>query len=314
MPTPHPPHSEISTPTSGATGSADASSETPPRKPLRRTMIRVIRSALTIYLFWGVALYFMQDRILFPTTVAGPPSPLKYNYATVQLERDVPEVGRVAAWFVPAQMATAANPLPLVVYFHGNAELIDQQFDVIDHYRKLDCNILLPEYRGYGRSAGQPSQKVILDDAAYFLAEALKRPGVDPARVVFHGRSLGGGPAALLAMNHTPKVLILESTFSSVAAMASKYFVPAFLVKNSFHVDDAVAALDIPILMFHGTTDDIIPVSHGRRLRDLAKRGRYIEYDCRHNDFPGVPDNEADYWQQIQSCLIENHIVKPPAK
>ena len=278
-------------------------------------MIRLLRSALTIYLFWGVTLYFMQDRILFPTTVAGAPSPLKYNYATVQLERDVPDVGRVAAWFVPAQLATAAKPLPLVVYFHGNAELIDQQFDVIDHYRKLDCNVLLPEYRGYGRSAGHPGQKVILDDAAYFLAEALKRPGVDPTRVVFHGRSLGGGPAALLAMNHTPKVLILESTFSSVAAMAGKYFVPTLLVKNPLHVDDAVAALDIPILMFHGTTDDIIPISHGRRLKGLAKRGIYVEYDCRHNDFPGGPSNEDDYWRHIETLLRENCILTPqPAK
>jgi len=275
-------------------------------------MFRFIRSALTIYLVWCATLYFMQDTILFPASAAGPPSPLMYNYATVQLERDVPEVGRVAAWFVPAQLAAPDKPLPLAVYFHGNAELIDQQHDIISFYRRHDCNVLLPEYRGYGRSAGRPSQDAILDDAAYFLAEALKRPGVDPARVVFHGRSLGGGPAALLAMKHKPTVLILESTFSSAAAMAGRYFVPGFLVKNPFHVDRAVAALDIPILLFHGTTDDIIPVSHGRRLRDLAKRGTYVEYNCDHNHFPGSPDNETDYWQHIKTCLTNNKILTPP--
>ncbi len=278
-------------------------------------MLRLLRSAVTIYLVWATTLYFMQDRILFPAYAAGPPSPLKFNYATVEMERQVPDVGRVAAWFVPAQLATAASPAPLVVYFHGNAELIDHQHDMIQHYRNLGCNVLLPEYRGYGRSAGHPSEAGILSDAEHFLAEALKRPDVDGSRLVIHGRSLGGGPAALLAMKHKPVVLVLESTFASAAAMASKYFVPSFLVKNKFHVDDAVASLDIPILMFHGTTDDIIPISHGRRLKGLAKRGTYVEYDCRHNDFPGGPSNEDDYWRHIETLLRENRILATqPAK
>lgn len=278
-------------------------------------MLRLLRSAVTIYLVWATTLYFMQDRILFPAYAAGPPSPLKFNYATVEMERQVPDVGRVAAWFVPAQRATAASPAPLVVYFHGNAELIDHQHDMIQHYRNLGCNVLLPEYRGYGRSAGHPSEAGILSDAEFFLSEALNRPDVDGSRLVIHGRSLGGGPAALLAMKHKPVVLVLESTFASAAAMASKYFVPSFLVKNKFHVDDAVASLDIPILMFHGTTDDIIPISHGRRLKALAKRGTYVEYDCRHNDFPGGPSNEDDYWRHIEAHLTENRILTTqPAK
>lgn len=278
-------------------------------------MLRFLRSAITIYLVWAGTLYFMQDRILFPAYAAGPPSPLKFNYATVEMERQVPDVGRVAAWFVPAQLATADSPAALVVYFHGNAELIDHQHDMIQHYRNLGCNVLLPEYRGYGRSAGHPSEAGIVSDAEYFLSEALKRRDVDGSRLVIHGRSLGGGPAAQLAMKHKPLVMVLESTFTSAAAMAGKYFVPSFLVKNKFHVDDAVASLDIPILMFHGTTDDIIPISHGRRLKGLAKRGIYVEYDCRHNDFPGGPSNEDDYWRHIETLLRENCILTPqPAK
>lgn len=277
-------------------------------------LFRFLRSAITIYLVWAGTLYFMQDRILFPAYAAGPPSPLKFNYSTVEMERQVPDVGRVAAWFVPAQPATAEAPAPLVVFFHGNAELIDHQHDIIQHYRNLGCNVLLPEYRGYGRSEGRPSEAGILSDAEHFLAEALKRPDVDASRLVIHGRSLGGGPAALLAMKHKPVVLVLESTFTSAAAMARKYFVPSILVKNKFHVDDAVAALDIPILMFHGTTDDIIPVEHGRKLRDLARRGTYVEYACRHNDFPGEQANEDDYWRHIETLLRENRILPPPAK
>ena len=193
-------------------------------------------------------------------------------------------------------------PAPLVVFFHGNAELIDYQSTIVEGYRRLGCSVLLPEYRGYGRSAGKPSEQAIVADAVRFYDEITRRPDVDPSRIVFHGRSLGGGPAAALAARRSAKALVLESTFTSVADMASAYLAPSFLVKNKFHTDRVLPTLEIPVLIFHGTRDDIIPVAHGRRLRDLATHGTYVEYDCKHNDFPG-DENEDAYWEQVAAFL-----------
>ena len=115
--------------------------------------------------------------------------------------------------------------------------------------------------------------------------------------------------AADLATRRKPAALILESTFSSVARMALGYLVPPFLAKHPFRTDRAISNLDVPILLFHGTRDDIVRVGHGRRLRDAARHAKYVEYECSHNDFPGE-GNETAYWREITSFLLSRGVVK----
>jgi fermentation-respiration switch protein FrsA (DUF1100 family) len=252
-------------------------------------------------------LYFLQDWMLFPANLAPAPAAQRYSATTEELRLDIDGGGQVVAWFIPA-LSPPTIPVPLVVYFHGNAEIIDYQWPVIEGYQRMGCSILLPEYRGYGRAAGEPSEHAIVADSVRFLDLVLQRSDVDRRRVILHGRSLGGGVAAGVATQRPPQAMILESTFASVAAMASRYLVPSCLVKNKFHVDRVVETLDVPLLLFHGTNDDIIPVKHGRKLRELARRGTYVEYDCRHNDFPGAGNEEA-YWGEIAGFLRREGIV-----
>lgn len=288
---------------------------TPQRPPVtrRRRWPRLAVYAALIYAAWCATLYVMQDRMLFPADLAPRPMPGdRFDPRSITLRRELPEGGEAVAWLVPPPRAASPRSLPLAVFFHGNAELIDYQDDIVQHYREWGLAVLLPEYRGYGRSAGTPSERAIVDDAAYFLKEALKRPEIDASRVVFHGRSLGGGPAARLALIHPPQALILQSTFTSVAIMAHDYFAPTFLVTNPFHVDEAVGTLDIPTLILHGTRDDIIPVWHARELGRLARHGTFIEFECQHNDFPG-DGNDAKYWDAIRQFLTATRIIHPIA-
>jgi fermentation-respiration switch protein FrsA (DUF1100 family) len=227
---------------------------------------------------------------------------LLYDATTKEIRLEIEGGGQVVAWLIPALPLESGKPAPLVVYFHGNAEIIDYQDTIVSGYRRLGCSVLLPEYRGYGRSAGKPSEAAIVADAVKFYDEVMKRPDIDSSRVIFHGRSLGGGPAAALAARRMPRALVLESTFTSVTAMASKYFAPSFLVKNKFQTDRVLPALSIPVLILHGTNDDIIPVAHGRKLSKLARHGTYIEYNCKHNDFPGDGNEEA-YWGEVARFL-----------
>ena len=90
--------------------------------------------------------------------------------------------------------------------------------------------------------------------------------------------------------------------------MAHEYFAPAFLARHPFRTDRVLAELDLPLLLFHGRRDDIIPVSHGRALRDVAPDARYVEYDCRHNDFPGGT-NLREYWREIGTFLRDHGII-----
>ncbi len=293
-------------PTSTPAAEGDSPEEAPP--PRKRRWPRVLVHLLIYYGVYCTFLFFYQGKLLFPADMAGEPLPLRHSTTTVELEREVDD-DKVVAWFIPAPGSSEARPAPLAVFFHGNAELIDHQYSAVEDYQRLGCSVLLPEYRGYGRSSGSPSERKIVDDALFFVDEVLKRPEIDASRLILHGRSLGGGPAAQVAARRKPSALILESTFASAAAMADKYFAPRFLVRNPFRTDRVLQKLDTPVLIFHGTTDNIIPVAHGRKLRDLTKNCTYFEYACRHNDFPGT-GNERAYVDEIRNFLLKHKIIQ----
>lgn len=275
---------------------------------MRRWSIPIGRVVLLVYLVWCMALYVFQDSMVF-APYAAPQPETRPSFSNTQIIRiDTPD-GPMEGWFVPASSSSAERGGPVVVYCHGNAEIVDGQGWFVDNYTRMGCSVFLPEYRGYGRSPGKPSEAAIAEDCVQFYDALIQRPDVDPKRIAFHGRSLGGGVAAQLAARRKPAALILESTFASVASFAHGYCVPEFLVRNPFRTDRVIEQLDIPVLVIHGTRDEIIPVEHGRRLGQLVKNGEYVEYDCGHNNLTGN-GNVDDYWRRIrellaQACVIE---------
>jgi len=254
-----------------------------------------------------------KNKYLFPIHLLPAPHPTLYSSQTVAIELSAETRGRVVSWFVPAPGVTSTHPSPVVIFFHGNRELIDYQENFIRGYQRFGCSVFLPEYRGYGHSAGKPSEKVICADAVRFYDELVKRADVDRARIVFHGRSLGGAVAANLATRRKPAGLILQSTFRSFAAVARHFHAPGLPFIRSFRTDRAIANVDIPVLIFHGTKDEVVPVSHGRKLRGLSPNAAYIEYDCGHNDFPGYGNNDA-YWSAIGDFLTRCDVLSQAPK
>ena len=262
---------------------------------------------------------------MFPREMARPTAPTIRFDQTIQLEADINDKERAIAWFVPAPQiranknaTTSSNDraiaaAPVVIFCHGNAEIIDYQDEIVHRYHQLGVSVLLPEFRGYGRSGGTPTQEGIRKDLINFYDQIAKRADVDKDRIFFHGRSLGAAVAADLARHRKPAALITQSTFSSAVAMAYRYLAPAFLVKHPYRTDHVVAdtKIDFPLLIFHGTNDSIIPVGHSRKLRDIAQKAQrditYKEYPCDHNDFPGPAVN--DYWQQIESFLRDRDVI-----
>ncbi len=273
-----------------------------------RIMMYVILGLLA-YVVWCIVLYSYQDHLVWPAELAQPQEPKPKNAESISLP--IERGGSVESWFFPAKPDESGKPAPVVIYFHGNAELIDQQDRVVQGYSKMGVSVFLPEYRGYGRSAGRPSEKDIARDMIRFYDLLIRRADVDPSRVVFHGRSVGGGVAADLATRRTPAALILECTFSSLVSMALKFGAPPFLLKHPFRTDRVVEGLDVPMLIFHGTRDTVVPVSHGRRLHKLARGSTYVEYNSDHNDFPGE-GNEDAYWREIQAFLVRPGVLKAP--
>ncbi len=271
---------------------------------------RLVLYPLLLYVTYCTAMYFFQDHLLFPADMAPPPGLTKDRYAknTVVITLDIDHGKTNEAWFIPAPKASATAPAPVAIFFHGNAEIIDYLDEIVTPYQQLGVSVYLPEYRGYGRAGGTPSESAIIDDALRFYDELIKRPDVDKTRIILHGRSLGGGPATALASMRPSKALVLQSVFTSTADMANTYGAPGFVARHPFRNDRIIPTLSLPILIAHGTVDDIIPVSQGRELARLAKHATFLEYPCNHNGFPG-DGKEQEWWDAVAKFLRKADVL-----
>lgn len=261
------------------------------------------------YVLYAGALFVMQGRLMWPRHLVASAAELgEPGVEAHGVERFWVDIGggeRVEAWYARGRVldGDTGQKRPLVVMAHGNAELIDDHVNRMLNYRDLGVSSLVVEYRGYGRSDGTPGQRGIVDDFARALEMTLAREEVDAGRVVYHGRSIGAGVLCALAERRKPAGMILESAFTSAAGMAGRFGIPGFLVRSPFRNDRVVKDFDGPILLFHGTRDEIIPVAHSRELHAMAKRGTLIEQDAMHNDFP--VDAHA-MWYEVEKWLLEN--------
>jgi fermentation-respiration switch protein FrsA (DUF1100 family) len=265
----------------------------------------LLRILLIAYTVWLVGLYWRQDSLLFPSSFAPDVRKQKPPKTAEQVWISDEDGNKVEAWFLPPLELKEDKPYPVVIFFHGNAEVIDFYAREMYPYRELGIGVLLPEYRGYGRSGGKPGQKNIAADMRQFYDWLVKRPQVDKSRIFYHGRSVGGGMACQLAADRPPAALILQSTFTSVAAMARRFLAPPFLLRHPFYNDHVVRKLSCPIFITHGSHDAIIPVSHGRELARLAPQAVYYEVDSDHNDYP----MDERFWQQIRAFLLNGKIL-----
>lgn len=240
--------------------------------------------------------------VLFPVSQTSVPERQRPRPADAESwVRRIP-AGEVEAWYLPpAPRPGSPDAAPVVVFAHGNGELIDDWPHALEPYRRMGLGVLLPEFRGYGRSSGEPTEKTIHEDLLFFHDQLVERDDIDATRLVYHGRSLGGGVVAALARERPPLGMVLESTFTSVPDMASRLGVPRALIKDRFDTRALLEILDRPTLVMHGKRDQIIPFEHAQRLVEAARRPRLVTFEGGHNEAP-PPE---PYWQAIRELLAD---------
>lgn len=217
------------------------------------------------------------------------------------------EGGRVEAWYLPP-IAIEGVRAPAVIFAHGNRELIEEWPERLREYREMGFAILLPEYRSYGRSQGAPSQDAIVSDFARFYDRLIERPEIDPARIVFHGRSLGGGVAGALSEERRAAALVLESTFTNVPDVASQWFTPELFVTDRYDTRDVLTRSSVPVLIIHGLNDEHVPFKHARELSRVAYDARIVAFRAGHNDLRRT----ASYWRAVRDFLTEANVLVSP--
>ena len=294
---------------------------------------RGVLYVLALYVAYCGLLFFYQTKLIFPADLAGVSagSPFLPTGEVLTLET---EQGTSVAWFFPAPasgIGSAPAPgsgqalgigdgrdavsaaRPVVVFLHGNAELIDHQRDIVEMYHALGVSVLLPEYRGYGGasgSAGSPSQARLVADAEAFYDAVVARPDVDARRVVIHGRSIGAGVAAQLADRRPCVALIVESAGTSVARKAWGYGVPPFVVRSPFDTERVFRTLGVPVLIMHGEHDVIFRYREARDLLAAAPNAVLVPFDAGHDDL-GTGAERQRYVEAVSMHLATAGVIAP---
>jgi hypothetical protein len=186
---------------------------------------------------------------------------------------------RLNAWLV---RASAQPSLATIIYFHGNGGNISNLEWTGRELASRGFDVLLLDYRGYGRSDGETDgeRELNLDgEAAYDYIVRVR--GVSPARVVLFGQSLGTTVAADLASRKPCGALLMESGLSSAADMAAQvlYWLPRPLYslgKNRFESAHKLARVHAPVLIVHGEPDPVIPTEQGRKLYAAANQPKRL--------------------------------------
>ncbi|MEQ1569833.1 MAG: alpha/beta fold hydrolase [Myxococcota bacterium] len=245
---------------------------------LGRTALALGVVALGAWLAVGVFLYVMQDRLLFPAPGGIGRDALDAAAGEVGAEpitlRADDGVGLYGWWL-------RGDHGRVVLFFHGNGETVADYAPLYRVLLRAGWDVATVAYRGYpGSDPVAPSEDGMARDAAALWAWAVERYPAE--RVVVHGRSLGGGVAAILVDGDAnPAALVLESTFVSVTALARRIapvYPVGWLLRNRFETVDRAPRLGVPVLVLHSSDDQVIPLAaSAKQLLPIIAEVEYHE-------------------------------------
>ena len=261
------------------------------------------------------AVYFEEKLIYFPSRPFDvTPDQLALRFENLDL---VAEDGtHIHGWFLPAPPRTgtagsnpdAVGPITVLVC-HGNAGNVSHRLDrVLLMHDRLSTDVLLFDYRGFGRSSGRPEEQGTYRDARAAYRYLTHDLGRDPGRIILFGESLGAAVALQLATEVAAAGLVLEAPFTSIPDMAKKVypFLPlAGLVRTRYDNLSKISGLAMPVLIFHGTKDDVVPFDHGERLFAAAREPKtfFPVEGAVHNDT--YLKGGGPYWMAWKRFLTE---------
>lgn len=243
-------------------------------------MLKHIAIWVILFAVFVLALKWIGRRALFhpaPATAETITPPAGVEEVWLETEDGV----RIHAWWKPAPSASLAS-----LYLHGNAGNLMDRTDILHTLPAAGISVLLLDYRGYGRSAGWPSTDGFVRDAVSAWSW-LRRRGYSERRLVLHGESIGTGVALEISRQVNAAGVVLEAPFTSLedmAATAVPWLGP--LVVRGYRSIDAVRRLRCPVLIIHGSEDEVVPVRMGRALYEAAPEPKqlWIVDRAGHND------------------------------
>jgi fermentation-respiration switch protein FrsA (DUF1100 family) len=256
----------------------------------KKRMISLLVVLLSLYVLVLIAAYFFQEKLMFfPQKL-----PANYQYSLGPNDKEV-FIKTSDGETINGILFTKPGNSRIVLYFHGNGGALDSWQDVWPKLYPMNCNLLVIDYRGYGKSTGKFSEEGFYKDAEASY-DYLTSNGYSADNIIIYGRSLGTGIAIDLALHRKAKAIILESPYSSIEEIANEkfpYLFPSLYIKYVFNSLAKAPQLSIPVLIFHGDHDELISYRHAEKLYAAinSKKTLVIIKGGGHNNLSSFPEH-----------------------
>lgn len=264
-------------------------------KGRKRRIIVVVGSALRFIalLYLGMAIsvscvfYVLQERFLYQPAnqIEMTPADLGIYYEDVYFNTS--DGVRLNGWYVPYPGSNRT-----VLFCHGNAGNMGSRTELVGMLGRMELNVFVFDYRGFGSSGGEPSEEGTYRDAEAALDYLVSEKNCSYGNVIIYGFSMGGAVGIHLAAEHEPALLILEGTFTSYEDVARvllrRTLLPipvTLLTRFDYPAGETVRKIKCPVLVIHSRDDELVPFTQGEEVyRNANEPKEFLEITGSHNE------------------------------
>jgi len=238
-------------------------------KPTKR-IILIIGIAALLYIIVSVGFYIFQEKIIFQPKRLSLDYSFQFSQPYKEFFIEVQDGVKLnAVFFTPSSESKG-----LILYFHGNAGNLQRWGNYAIDFTQLGYEVLMIDYRGYGKSSGIPNEEAFYSDSKIVLQWCKENTKFN--KLIIYGRSLGSAVATNLAATNTPDMLILETPFDEIKGVIYPPIRPMlglFPQRNFFSNKNNIPKIHCPKIIFHGTNDWIVPLTSALKLKPLLSVG-----------------------------------------
>ncbi len=230
---------------------------------MKKRLLQILKILAGVYLGVCILLYFSQEKILFFPKKLDP----NYRFEFTNTFEEV-TIRATDGTILNGVFFKADSSKGLIFYLHGNGGSIRSWGDLAKTYTDLHYDVFMLDYRGYGKSEGNIySEEQVFQDNQ--IAYDIWKKKYSEDRIIVLGYSVGTGLAAKLASTNHPKLLLLQAPYYSLTDMMKYKYpgIPTFLLKYKFATNDYLKECTMPVVIFHGIEDAVIPYQSSERLQ-----------------------------------------------
>lgn len=242
------------------------------------------------YVLVCAAFYFLSNGVIFV-----PPDPARYEQEEHTLFVQSKGGETIAAVYHPVE-----NSDYVILFSHGNAEDLGNLPYWIQTFNNLGYSFFGYDYPGYGLSTGSPTEDGVYDSIQASYDYLINTLHYKPEQIIVYGRSLGCAPSIKLASDNKVGKVILEAPFATAFTVITHAKLLPF---DKFPNIKRINQINAPLLVIHGTKDNVIPFTHGKNVFDAAMQPKqfYAVENAGHNDIVVV--GREFYWKTVDTFI-----------